>query len=127
MEKLEFDVVLKEVPVSLKGADGVVIDYTLRELTGSQRAVYDESFDVKVEMDKDGVTKMSPGDSFKMFPAPKFLSMCLYDKQNKLVDEQLIGTFPSTAVDGMHKAALKLSGLDKESLEEAKNEVKGSD
>ena len=126
MAGLKFSVVLKEISVILTGKDSVEKNYTLRELTGAQRAEYNESFDVKIEM-KDGEVKAVAGEGFKMMPANQFLSMCLYDESNILVSEEVIGSYPSTVVNELHTAALKLSGLDKEALETAKNESGGSD
>ena len=53
-KELRFSTVLKQVPVFLTGKDGVEKKFTLKELTGSQRAAYNESFDVKIEMDEEG-------------------------------------------------------------------------
>ena len=122
MDELKFSLLLKEVPVLLKGKNEVEKKFMLRELTGAQRATYNASFDVKIEVGADGKAKASAGGGFKMFSAKQFLALCLYDESDKLVSEEIIGGFPGTVVNGLHKAALKLSGLDKESLESAKND-----
>ncbi len=119
---LRFSTVLKELPVFLKGKDGVEKEFSLKELTGTQRAVYNESFDVKIEMDEDGKAKAIAGEGFKSFSAKRFLALCLYDEQGKPVGEKTIGTYPSSMLNELHKAALELSGLDKKALEAAKNE-----
>ena len=126
-EELRFSTVLKELPVFLTGKDKVEKKYTLKELTGTQRAIYNESFDVKIEMDEDGKAKAIAGEGFKSFSAKQFLALCLYDGEGKLVSEETIGGFPSTMLAKLHEAALELSGLDKKALEAAKNELKGSD
>ena len=128
MEKeMRFSTVLKEVPVILTGKDEVEKKFTLKELTGSQRATYNESFDVKIEMDEAGKAKAVAGGSFKSFSAKQFLALCLYDEEGKLVDEKIIGGYPSSMLNKLHIAGLELSGLDKKSLDKAKNESEGSD
>ncbi len=125
-KELRFTTVLKEVPVFLTGKDEVEKQFTLKELTGLQRATYNESFDVKIEMDEDGKAKAVAGASFKTFSAKQFLALCLYNEKGELVAEEIIGGYPSTMLSALHGAALKLSGLDKKALEAAKNESEGS-
>ncbi len=119
-KELKFSVVLKELPVSLTGSDGVEKSYVLKELTATQRASYNENFDFKIEM-VDGKAKASAGDGFKMPSAKAFIALCLYDDKDKLVSEEVIGDFPSTVVQELHTAALELSGMDEKALEAAKN------
>jgi len=125
--ELRFSTVLKERPVYLMGLDKVEKTFTLRELTGTQRAIYNESFDVKIEMDENGKAKAIAGEGFKSFSAKQFLALCLYDEKNVLVDVNVIGNYPSTMIAKLHEAALGLSGLDTKALETAKNVSKGSD
>ena len=126
-KELRFSTVLKELPVFLTGEDGVEEKHTLKELTGVQRAVYNESFDVKIEMDEDGKAKAVAGEGFKSFSAKQFLALCLYDEEGKLVGEKTLGGYPSTMLAELHEAALELSGLDRKALETAKNVSEGSD
>ena len=123
-DELRFSTVLKEVPVFLTGADNIEKEFLLKELTGKQRAKYNDSFDVKIEMDEDGKAKAG---GFKSFSANQFLAMCLYDGDGKLVQESVIGEFPSTVIAKLHEKALSLSGLDKKALDAAKNESEESD
>lgn len=125
-KELRFSTVLKELPVFLTGKDGVEKKYTLKELTGTQRAIYNQSFDIKIEMDDEGKAKAVAGEGFKSFSTKRFLALCLYDEQDRLIDEKIIGNYPSTVLAKLHDAALELSGLDKKALEAAKNELKGS-
>ncbi len=122
--ELKFSVVLKEIPVKLTGADGVEKSYKLKELTSTQRAAYNEGFDFKIEMTEGGVAKATAGEGFKLPSAKKFIAMCLYDADNKPVKEAVIGDFPSTVVQELHTAALKLSGMDEKALKKAKNGLK---
>ena len=120
MAELKFNIVLKEVPVLLTGKDGAEKKFVLRELTGTQRAAYNESFDVKIEM-QDGKAKATAGEGFKMFSAKQFLAMCLFDDTGKAVAEEIIGEYPASVVSALHTEALKLSGMDEEALSTAKN------
>ncbi len=124
--ELKFSVILKEIPVKLTGTDGVEKSYTLKELTATQRATYNDNFDFKIEM-IDNKAKASAGDNFKMPSAKAFIAMCLYDVDDKLVDENIIGDFPATVVQELHAAALELSGMDEKALEAAKNALGASD
>ena len=126
-KELKFSIVLKELPVKLTGKDDIEESYTLKELTATQRAAYNDNFDFKIEM-VGNTAKAIAGDSFKLPSAKSFIAMCLYDKNDKLVDENVIGNFPATVVQDLHEAALELSGMDEKALEKAKNdlEVSGS-
>jgi len=124
---LEFSAVLNELPFTLAGEDGVKRNYKLRELTGDQRAKYDASFDIKIEVDAQGGVKGIPGEGFKSFSGKDFLALCLYDDNNTLVSAEFIGALPSKVVNALHTEALKLSGLDKKAMEAAKNESEGSE
>ncbi len=124
-KELVFSVVLKEIPVKLTGADGVKKNYKLKELTSTQRAAYNDNFDFNIEM-VDGKAKATAGADFKLPSAKAFISMCLYDENSTLVPEKEIGNFPSTVVQSLHMAALKLSGMDEEALKKAKNALEVS-
>jgi len=125
-KELRFSTVLRELPVFLTGEDGTEKEFKLKELNGSQRAKYNQSFDVKVEMDEDGKAKAIAGEGFKSFSAVQFLAMCLYNEDGHPVSEGIIGKYPSTMISELHEAALELSGLNKEALKSAKKESKGS-
>lgn len=120
MAELEFSLELASVPVTIS-AKGTKIVYKLKELTGGQRDTYLNAFDLDVEI-VDGKPKIKSSEGFKTFPAVDFLAMCLYDENDKLVGKEKIETYPSRVVSKLHTAALKLSGLDKDSEEEAKND-----
>jgi len=126
MEKLEFSIVLKELPVVLRGKDEIAKNYKLKELTSKQRNKYNESFDVKFEMEGTKA-KVQAGDAFRMVSATEFLAMCLYDEEDKLVPEGKLHEFPASVTTKLHAAALKLSGMDAEAVELAKNESEESD
>ena len=127
MDVLKFSTVLKEVPVILTGKDGVDKNCKLRELTGTQRAAYNESFDIKVEIGVDGKAKAVSGEKFKLWTATQFLALCLYCEDDTLISEKVIGGYPNTVIEKLHSVALELSGMDEKALQAAKNELKGSE
>ncbi len=121
---LEFNTVLNSIPVNLTGEDGQAKNFTLKELNGDQRAAYDKCFDVKLEVTEGTKVKAIPGDKFKIMPAKEFLAFCLYDSKDKPVSEEIIGTYPSRILEKLHEEALKLSGMDADTVKakaEAKN------
>jgi len=127
MDVLKFEIKLKEKPVIFVTKDGIEKTYFLKELTGEQRQKYNQNFDIKFDIDDTGKAKVTPGNNFKMVPANEFLAMCLYDDSGKLVDADFINNLGTTTTEALHKVALKLSGLDEKSRDEAKNELEASD
>lgn len=121
MQELSFTTKLAEQKVSITDTEGVQKEYTLRELTGDQRQVYMDSFDFDITL-VDGKAQISSKANIKSFPTKTFLSLCLFDEDNNPVTEKVIGKYPSTTTEGLHKAALKLSALDKKSIEDTAND-----
>jgi hypothetical protein len=120
MADLQFSIKLKEKTVVLNDGTSVEKKYKLKELTGDQRAKYNENFDMKMVL-TDGKATAEPGENFKMPTAKDFLELCFYDEKDELVSSEFIGGLPSTVQEGLLKAAQKLSGLDPESVQQAKN------
>lgn len=122
MKTVEFVTYLEEVPVALRDKEGVLKQYTLRELTGAQRVDYETSNIPNMEFDKDGKARMI---SFQGMESG-LLSRCLYDENGKLVSQITIESWPSKTQAGLYKIAEKLNGLGKNSEQEAKNDCKGN-
>jgi len=124
MADLKFTTKLKEKVVLLTGEDGKEKKFKLKELTGDQREEWNKLFDYTIVVE-DGKTSAKPGKDFKM-PSPKaFLSICFYDPEDKLVSAEVIGAYPQTMLDTLHLEGLKLSGMDPEAIQKAKNELEG--
>jgi hypothetical protein len=121
MSNLKFNVKLKETPVTIVDENNEEKIYKLKELTGEGRAKYNDNFDYKIEI-VDGEAKATAGDNFKVMSSFEFLAMCLYDENDKLVPVGTIKKYPATMTDALQLEGLKISGMDKESLEAAKNE-----
>lgn len=127
-ETLRFNTVLKEVPVFLTGVDKKEKKYFLRELTGNQRANYNSNFeDVKMEMDENGKPKAMSGIQFKLPSAVDFVSLCLFDDSSALVGKGFVGPLPSKVVTKLYEVGLELSGMNKDAIDAAKNELGESD
>lgn len=125
MADLRFSVKLKEKPVILTGDNGTEKKYKLKELTGDQREEWNNKYDYSIEV-VDGKTIAKPGKDFKMPSAKAFLCMCFYDPDDKLVTAEVIGKYPQTMLDTLHLEGLKLSNMDPDSIEKAKNELEGN-
>ncbi len=125
----EFSTILKEEAVVLIGKDNEKKDYLIRELTGVQRQQYNDQFDIKIEADPSDLTKpkMITGDNFKMWSSLDFVSRCLYEKgKEESVGIEFVSSLPGTILKDLSDIAQELSGLDKESLEKAKNELEAN-
>ena len=120
MEKLEFSLKLKEKPVIITDKNGVKKNYVLKELTGPQRDIYMESFDINMTL-VDGKPQIG-ASSIKTFPPSDFVAMCLYDENGILVKKDVLATYPGSVISSLHRAGMALSGLNKEGQEAAKNE-----
>lgn len=127
MDALKFDLKLKEVPVSITDVGGREHAYVLRELTGLQRQIYNDSLDIDMTL-VDGKPQIKTGEEFKIPSDIDLLAMCLYDENDKAVSRDVLGKYPTTVLTALHKVAFSLSGLDKKAEDEAKNvsEVKDS-
>lgn len=121
MAELQFSLKLAELSVGIIDEGAVQKTYKLKELTGAQRDIYLSTFNLDIEV-VDGKPQIRSSEGFKTFPAVDFLAMCLYDENDKSVPEEKIALYPAHVVSELHAAALKLSGLDKESEQEAKND-----
>ena len=121
MDNLKFSLQREEKDVELTASDGSMKKYKLKEFSGVQRKEYMARFKMDIAF-KDGEAVIQTAEDFKPLSETEFLALCLYNEQDELVKEEEILKFPSTAIIGLHKAALELSGLDKDSVEKAKND-----
>lgn len=121
MDNLKFSLQRKEKEVELTTSDGTVKKYKLKEFSGVQRKEYMARFKMDIAFEDEKAIIKSAED-FKPLSETEFLALCLYNEEDELVKEEEILKFPSTAIIGMHEAALELSGLDKASVKKAKND-----
>ena len=73
----------------------------------------------------DGKPQIQTGENFKLPSEIEIRAMCLYDENGKVVSKEALEKYPSTVVTSLHKIALELSGLDKDSQAKAKNDSEG--
>jgi len=116
MEKLEFKLTLKEVPVILDGKNHV-----LRELNGSQKGKYLNKMSKQITLNEKG--KIS---GFKDLAGLEtaLLSLCLYDEKDVLVPIEILESFPSSVLGKLQEAASELNGLNEKGQEIIEAEVK---
>jgi len=124
MADLRFETKLKEIPVILV-VDGVDKNYKVKELTGPQRASYNNSFNVKMGFGKDGKPEMM-GDGVQIPSACDFVALCLYDSEDKLAPKEFVDLLPDRVINALQKEGMELSGMDAEALKTAKNELEES-
>jgi hypothetical protein len=110
---MEYSDEFKSLPIKISGRD-----YTLKEIDGTQRDAYlnDMASRMKFEDGKPAGIKNFTGLQSKL------LSMCLFDPDGKPVPQAVINKWPSSLQAALFDEARKLSGLDKEAGEEAKND-----
>jgi len=121
MGKLSFQLQRKEQEVELTASDGVVKKYKLKEFSGVQRKEYFARFNMDIAFE-DGKAVVQMAKDFKTISETEFLALCLYNEKDELVKEEEILGFPSTAIIGLHKAALELSGFDVDAMKKVKND-----
>lgn len=116
-----YDLRLREEKIKVRDpVDGTVKTYTLRELDGEGREQYmDKLFSSATGFDPE--TGKPTG--FKSYPGMEAftLSHTLFDENDKLIPIERIKKLPGRLQDVLHEKVAKLSDLDKEALERAKN------
>lgn len=114
---LQFSIALKSRPVILDGTE-----YTLKELTGSQRDAHFAFMGkaIKTTVGPDGKPVANVQDYKDL--QTHILTLCLYDKENKPVKVEVIREWPATVITALNEAAREISGLNKDSEAEAKKE-----
>lgn len=121
-----FNAYLKEEPVELEFKDdkgGITVKtWTLRELMGEERNKFMESTASNRKPGQNGTPELR---SYANFGAD-LLAVTLYDELGKLVPLKDLNRLPSQTQLELFKMSLKLSALDPESQEAAKNALQGN-
>lgn len=118
MKELKFSLKLKEIPVQITAVDGSPKSFVLRELNGRGRDEYLNEMGGRMKFNAEGKTE---GLSDYRNLMSGLLSQCLYDEENKLVDEKTLQEYPASVLSDLFDAAQELSALDKGAAKEAKN------
>lgn len=130
MEKLKFNVDLKEIPVTLTKA-GVDKEYILREFDGEKRKEYMKGVFDAVELGvADGKTLEDGGLTVKELKGTGVIAMqsnlvvlCLVEKESgEFVGEETVQSYPTTVIGSLYEACQELNALGKGASESAKNE-----
>lgn len=109
----------KEIAVELEDGNGIVKNYTLRELDGTQR---DKFLNIMSETMKNGPDGRPVGlKTFENFQA-NLLTKSLFDESNQPVPVQVIQTWPTSALTTLFDMAQKISALAPDAKVEAKND-----
>lgn len=121
MGNLSFTLAREELGVDITSPDGSVKKYKLKEFSGVQRKQYMSRFKMDIAF-QDGEAVVQSAKDFQPLSETEFLALCLYNDADKLVTEEEILKFPSTAIVGLYEAAQKLSGFDRDAKKKAKND-----
>lgn len=116
---IELDLSFGEIPVTLKDPKtGESLDYTIRELTGTERDNYMQNLGSRTAKDKDGSTRVR---NFKGIQAA-LLVLCMQDSEGKNVTEKVVQAWPARVQSMLYERASKLSGLDDKAEDDAGND-----
>ncbi len=119
METLKFSVKLKSVPVIIEDNADVEHKFTMKELTGKERAVYLGEMGSKMTFDDAG--KPTGLSSFEGLQSG-LLALCLFDENEKPVEKDVLESYPAGVLSSLFAAAQELSGLTAAAQEQAKND-----
>jgi hypothetical protein len=97
----------KSETVELETSEGIVLMYSVKEMTGAQRDSYFSKMSTKTKQGGDQVTITDFNGLYSTL-----LSHTLYDDKDKLVEEKIIQSWPDSAQKALFTMAKKLNGLD---------------
>jgi hypothetical protein len=119
--KAAYSLKLKSENIPIEDDHGIVQNYVLKELKGSQRNAYlgKSSKRLAMKRDRAGETDVTVRDYTGM--CSDLLGLCLYGPDGILVKAEVIDEWPSEMQMDLFIKAQKMSGLDKKSEEDAKN------
>jgi hypothetical protein len=106
---------LKVVPIQMEEDDGQVRTYHIRETDGKARGEFIRERAVAIadgKVDEEKAQALSMG----------YIAKCLLDPEMKPIDVKDLIKFPSETLDELFKECLKVSGLDPDAMEKAKND-----
>lgn len=108
----------QEIPLKIKGADGVERDYVLREMDGKERDGFLNVISNRQRVSGSGkVIGVKNNDELMA----ELIHRSLYDDQGKRVPKKEIQSWPASVQNTLMLKAQKLSALDEESIQTAKN------
>ncbi len=118
-EELSFDLEVVQKPVKIRTPEGVVKNYVLKELNGTERDKFLNNMSARMRTDPSGKpTGLKTFDGLQSY----LISRSLFDEEGKLVSEKEINSWPARVQAALFTEAQKLSGLDQGAEETVKNE-----
>ena len=119
MSDLNFDLVLQELPVTLRDAQGQAVKYVLRELTGKGRDQYLNNLTGRLVTDAKGNSRMKDFTGLQT----NLVGRCLYRAgDDSPVPEKELHDFPARVLTKLFDTAKEISGLDDEAEDAAGND-----
>lgn len=114
-----FSLKRKTEEITIEDDNGVEVTYTVRELSGAERDKFLSAMSAKLRYnDKGEAVGMKNYDGVESH----LVALALMDSEGKPVPQNTIKDFPASTQKGIFEIAQRLSGLDKDSAEAAKNE-----
>jgi len=107
-DAVRISVLRKSQPVELELAEGELVRYAIKEMTGAQRDEYLNKVTQKTTRDASGEV-VGMKDYKGLYST--LLSYCLYDADSKLIPESKIQEWPDTAQKALFDIAIELNGL----------------
>jgi hypothetical protein len=107
-DAVRISVLRKSQPVELELAEGELLLYAIKEMTGAQRDEYLNKVTQKTTRDASGEV-VGMKDYKGLYST--LLSFCLYDADSKLIPESKIQEWPDTAQKALFDIAIELNGL----------------
>ena len=117
---LRLNLVLDATPVTLVNSDGAEETYEIREMMAAVRDKYMDQLGDRMKVGPDG--KVIGVKKFDGLQA-SLLSVCLYDKDGKLVPQTVIQAWPGGVVSSLFDEAQRINRLTS-TKEEVTEEVK---
>lgn len=114
----EYSLDLEEVIIKIKNKAGVLVVYTIRELTGDGRNEYMNFQAMKARYGSDG--KVSGIKDIKGLET-RLAALSLFGPDNKPVTEKELAAFPGKLLKKIAMIASRISGLDDKAEQRAKN------
>lgn len=102
-----------EEPIKIKGRDGVVRDYTLREMDGDDLGRWMNAIHERLS-EKKGSKFRGNGHAKTDYRGmhADLISLCLYDADGKRVSKDVIRKWPASLQSTLFKKSQRLNGLD---------------
>lgn len=117
-DAVRISVLRKSQPVELEVAEGELVLYAIKEMTGAQRDEYFNKTAQRTTRDANGEV-IGMKDYKGLYST--LLSFCVYDADGKPIPESKIQEWPDTAQKALFEIARDLNGLKGDKGDDEKN------